>query len=217
MPDQRRQPTKSPSKLTVRPANSPKQERIARTGPVVVPAERPVQVLPSAPTPSEPIAFTKVDLGPELPMPVFTSLEVWNPERIGAMAIYCSDGRWGEAFDEFCHKRLQIPRYDRLAVAGGPAWLTAAQPSALLRDVMHEQLSFLVKVHELEQIILITHYGCAAYTERLQQPPDVCLPRQLDDLREGKAVLHSWFPKLQVDCYLAMRRGTTLSFHWLNT
>ena len=65
----------------------------------------------------------KIDLGPDLPLAVFTSTEHWHPERIGALAIYCSDGRWGEAFDEFCHRHLQIPRYDRLAVAGGPAWL----------------------------------------------------------------------------------------------
>src|SRR6266571_4324814 len=101
-----------------------------------------------------------VKLGPELPMPVFTSMEVWNPERIGALAIYCSDGRWGEAFDEFCHKRLQIPRYDRMAIAGGPAWLaTQAEKSDELYEAMRQQLSFLVKVHELDRIVLIGHHG----------------------------------------------------------
>jgi len=53
----------------------------------------------------------------------FISTHLWNPERIGAIAIYCSDGRWGEAFDEFCHEGLHIPRYDRFAVPGGPLWL----------------------------------------------------------------------------------------------
>src|SRR5216684_6371639 len=65
------------------------------------------------------------ELAPDLPGPVFYCTESWHAERIGAGAIYCSDGRWGEAFDEFCHRHLQIPRYDRLAVAGGPAWLAA--------------------------------------------------------------------------------------------
>jgi hypothetical protein len=32
----------------------------------------------------------------------------WHAERIGALAVYCSDGRWGEAFDEFCHRHLQL-------------------------------------------------------------------------------------------------------------
>src|SRR5216110_1494616 len=69
--------------------------------------------------------WTGVDLGPDLPMPVFTSTEAWHAQRIGALAMYCSDGRWGEAFDEFCHKHLRIPRYDRWAVPGGPAWINA--------------------------------------------------------------------------------------------
>src|SRR5438128_470117 len=59
-----------------------------------------------------------------LPPQRFVSGEEWNPQRIGALAMYCSDGRWGDAFDEFCHRSLQIPRYDRFAVPGGPAWLT---------------------------------------------------------------------------------------------
>jgi hypothetical protein len=62
-----------------------------------------------------------VQLNPDLPAPVFYCTESWHHERIGAAVLYCSDGRWGEAFDEFCHRFLQIPRYDRLAAAGGPA------------------------------------------------------------------------------------------------
>ncbi|HEV3085352.1 MAG TPA: hypothetical protein VGY66_36700 [Gemmataceae bacterium] len=30
--------------------------------------------------------WSTVELGPELPMPVFSSMEVWNAERIGAVA-----------------------------------------------------------------------------------------------------------------------------------
>ena len=74
-----------------------------------------------AQTQSDIIPWASVDLGPKLPMAIFTSGERWQHERIGALALYCSDGRWGEAFDEFCHRRLLIPRYDRWAVPGGPA------------------------------------------------------------------------------------------------
>jgi len=62
----------------------------------------------------------------------FISTHPWNPERIGAMAIYCSDGRWGEAFDEFCHEGLRIPRYDRFAVPGGPLWLVMRDVSLMI-------------------------------------------------------------------------------------
>jgi hypothetical protein len=36
-----------------------------------------------------------------------------------------------------------------------------------------------VKAHDLKRIVLITHYGCAAYAERLQRKPDECLPTQM--------------------------------------
>jgi hypothetical protein len=166
---------------------------------------------------TEKLLWSSVDLGNDLPMPIFTSAEVWNPERIGAAAIYCSDGRWGEAFDEFCHKRLQIPRYDRLALPGGPACFAPHDKTGkLLCEAALEQLTLLVKVHELERIILVTHYGCAFYTEMLQREPDACLPTQMEDLRAVAATLRQWFAGVQVETYLAMRRESHLSFHWLN-
>lgn len=157
-----------------------------------------------------------IELGPDLPMAVFTSTEHWNPQRIGAVAIYCSDGRWGEAFDEFCHKHLQLPRYDRLALAGGPACFAPRDEKARgLYEAGLEQLAFLVRVHELKHIILITHYGCAAYAEALQREPDACLPAQLADLRAVSDMLRRRFAGVQVEAYLAMRRGAALTFHAL--
>src|SRR3954471_2525665 len=91
--------------------------------------------------------------------PSFVSSETWNDRRIRALAMYCSDGRWGDAFDEFCHRSLMIPRYDRFAVPGGPAWLTSSQPThtphpaddaslhrANLSQAAWDQLGLLVQV-----------------------------------------------------------------------
>src|SRR5262249_14300392 len=132
--------------------------------------------------PANGITWSSVELPPELPLSVFTSTERWHPERIGAMAIYCSDGRWGEAFDEFCHKKLQIPRYDRWAVPGGPAWLAGGKDTRQFQQSVREQLDLLVSVHELKRIVLITHYGCAFYGHRLNASPRDCLPEQNADL-----------------------------------
>jgi hypothetical protein len=175
----------------------------------------------------------RVALGPDLPMAVFTSTEPWHAERIGALALYCSDGRWGDAFDEFCHKCLLIPRYDRWAVPGGPEWLAMSGPamsgpamsgpamsgpaasgeSEEFAHAAREQLDFLIKVHGLERIVLITHYGCAAYARRLQRPAQECLATQIEDLRTAANVLEAWHPGMRVEGYLAMLRGRSLSFH----
>src|SRR5262245_63959410 len=117
---------------------------------------------------TQPSTGDALELGPDLPMSVFTSTEPWHPERIGALALYCSDGRWGEAFDDFCHKCLHIPRYDRWAVPGGPAWLATPANGDAFAQAARTQLDFLVGVHQLERIVLITHFGCAAYTCRMQ-------------------------------------------------
>jgi hypothetical protein len=157
-----------------------------------------------------------IDLGPSVPMAVYHALERWHPERIGAVAVYCSDGRWGEAFDEFCHRHLRIPRYDRLAAPGGPAWLAASVTDAAQFQVTRGQLDFLVQAHDLERVVLITHYGCAWYGQRLGASPDQCLAAQEEDVRAAATLLGECYPSLSVEAYLAMRKGDWLSFHQLD-
>jgi hypothetical protein len=149
-----------------------------------------------------------------LPDPIFTATDLWNPERIHAMAIYCSDGRFGEAFDEFCHHKLKIPRYDRFAVPGGPAWINPSVASAqdLYRSA-RAQLDFLVKVHDLERIVLITHSPCAFYSEHLKKEPHECLEAQFSDIHTAAQRLRLWFPKIHVEGYLAHRDNQAISFH----
>jgi len=155
----------------------------------------------------------QMDLGPDLPLADFTSTWTWDAERIRAMALYCSDGRWGLAFDEFCHKHLRIPRYDRWAVPGGPAWLVPGDDDAGFLQAARLQLDFLVQAHGLERIVLVTHYGCAYYGERLKGAPDECLPAQITDLQRVANTLREWYPGMRVETFLAMRSGSRLSFH----
>jgi hypothetical protein len=159
------------------------------------------------------IDWSAMDLGPDLPLADFTSTWPWDEERIHAMALYCSDGRWGLAFDEFCQKHLRIPRYDRWAVPGGPAWLLPNRDETGFLQAARLQLDFLVQAHGLERIVLISHYGCAYYAQRLNKGPDACLAFQKDDLRRAAETLHDWYPEIQVENFLAMRAGKRLSFH----
>lgn len=158
-----------------------------------------------------------VQLPPTLPMSIFTSTERWQPERVGALAIYCSDGRWGDAFDEFCHRSLLIPHYDRFAVPGGPAWIAQMDPEAPdAFRAAHEQLEFLVRSHELDRIVLITHWGCAFYRERLKLDDRRCLASQFADLKKAAAALQGWFKQIKIESYLAMRAEESLTFHRVN-
>ena len=95
------------------PVAEPAEHMVPTTDiPVVQPAQYrvPTATVPLV-TPSENrTPSTTVSLAPDLPMRVYTSMECWNDDRIHALALYCSDGRWGQAFDEFCHKHLNVPR-----------------------------------------------------------------------------------------------------------
>jgi hypothetical protein len=98
---------------------------------------------------------------------MFDSKHPYEPERIHAAAIYCSDGRLGEHFDDFLTNGLRLPRTDRVALPGGPAALADHPQTQLAHEAVAEELHFLVEVHGLERIILIQHQNCAFYTSRL--------------------------------------------------
>jgi hypothetical protein len=150
--------------------------------------------------------------------PIFTATDPWNPERIHALAIYCSDGRFGEAFDEFCHRKLGIPRYDRFAVPGGPAWLNPSSSSSEnLYHPARAQLDFLVRVHDLERIVLITHSPCAFYRELLHKELHDCLDAQFSDIHTASQRLRLWFPQIEVEGYLARLDERAISFHPIRT
>lgn len=88
--------------------------------------------------------------------------------RIRAAAIYCSDGRVGEHFDDFLQTGLGLPRYDRVALPGGPACLAGHPQAHLEEQGVVDELKFLVEVHGLQRIVLIAHQNCAFYGTRLE-------------------------------------------------
>src|SRR3954464_6292708 len=97
----------------------------------------------------------------------YTSPIRYDPSRTHAAALYCSDGRVGEQCDDFLQNGLKLPRYDRLCLPGGPACV-AGHPEAHLEEKgVIDELHFLVEVHKLKRVVLITHQGCAFYSSRL--------------------------------------------------
>ena len=57
----------------------------------------------------------------------------FDPHRIRAAAVYCSDGRFGDQFDDLLQNALNLPRYDRLAIPGGSAWHGTSRRIAKMR------------------------------------------------------------------------------------
>ena len=147
------------------------------------------------------------------PESCFESSVKYNADRIQAAAVYCSDGRFGEQFDEFMHTALGLPRYDRLAVPGGPACL--ARHFSLYReeDGVSEQLRFLVQVHQLQRIVLIAHQNCAFYTQRLQISALHLETQQHEDMQTAVERGRSIGPNLLIEAFFArMKHDGTIHF-----
>ena len=139
---------------------------------------------------------------------------IWfESERVRAAAIYCSDGRLGEQFDEFLHQALRLPRYDRLAVPGGAASLAGHFQTYREADGLLEQLRFLVDVHQLEQVVLIAHEGCAYYTNRLKVSPLQLETQQQQDFRKALQRVQRLGRHVRVRGYFArLLAGGTVRF-----
>lgn len=106
----------------------------------------------------------------------------YEPRRLRAAAIYCSDGRVGEHFDDFLHNGLGLPHYDRVALPGGPACLAGHPGAHVEQDGVARELRFLVEAHELQRVVLIAHQGCAFYRVQFGLPDGLLEGQQRADL-----------------------------------
>src|SRR6185369_10887311 len=96
-------------------------------------------------------------MAPSADEPGYLSPYPFDANRIRAAAVYCSDGRYGEHFDDLLQNALQLPRYDRLAVPGGAACLAGHFHAYREEEGVAEQLRFLVQIHDVRRIVLIAH------------------------------------------------------------
>jgi hypothetical protein len=124
-------------------------------------------------------------------------------ERIGAAAVYCSDGRFGDQVDDLLHNALHLPRYDRLALPGGPACLTGRFLVYQEADALLRHLRFLFDVHQLDRLVFIAHQDCAFYSRRLQISPAQLEREQCDDLHQAIQRVTSLFGCGQADAFFA--------------
>jgi hypothetical protein len=143
---------------------------------------------------------------------MFDSKSPYEPERIHAAAIYCSDGRLGEHFDDFIVNGLKLPRYDRLALPGGPAALAEHPETKLEHAAVADELKFLVEVHGLNRVVLIQHQNCAFYTKRLGLSGFDVERRQRDDLKRAGEFVRQVTGVKDINMYFARRLEGAVRF-----
>jgi len=135
----------------------------------------------------------------------------FDEQRVGAAAIYCSDGRFGEQMDEFLHNGLGLPRYDRVAVPGGAACLGGHLMVYHEAQALDRQLSFLITSHELTRIVMIAHDNCGFYKGLWLSEMSIEKQQALD-LQKAAEQIRSHHPKVQVESYLARRSEGNVTF-----
>jgi hypothetical protein len=142
----------------------------------------------------------------------FVSQFPFDENRVGAAAVYCSDGRYGEQMDEFLHTSLGLPRYDRLALPGGAGCLAGHLMTAYNEKIaLERQLEFLIKAHDLKRIVLIAHHGCGFYKD-LWTDGRTIEAQQQADLATAAAQLRNSNRGLLVETYFARRVKAQIAF-----
>ncbi len=155
--------------------------------------------------------MTTAPLRPRIVKPAFISPTPFDAQRIGAAAVYCSDGRFGEQMDEFLHNGLKLPRYDRVAVPGGAACLAGHCMASFEKAAMERQLEFLIRDHQLRRVVLIAHDGCGFYKHQWT-PGRTTEQQQAEDLEKAADLIRSWNSAVQVDIFFARKAEGRVAF-----
>jgi hypothetical protein len=143
---------------------------------------------------------------------VFESPSPYEASRIRAAAVYCSDGRLGAHFDEFLQRGLGLPRYDRLALPGGPACLVEHPQLQLERGPILDELRFLAEAHGLTRVVLIAHEACAFYSGRLGLSPTGMEFVQRADLSRAVLLVNRVTGIESIDAYYATHGSGRVRF-----
>ena len=134
----------------------------------------------------------------------FVAKTPFDAERIGAAAVYCSDGRYGDQFDEFLHGALGLPRYDRVAAPGGPACLASHSVAIREQGAMEKELRFLITAHDLKRVVFIAHQDCGFY-KQVKLWGVTLEEQQRRDMAKAAEAVRGWGLDVAVDAYFARK------------
>ena len=144
---------------------------------------------------------------------IYTATQPFDAQRVGAAAVYCSDGRYGEQMDQFLHDGLGLPRYDRVAIPGGAGCLAGHAAAMFERSALERQLRFLIEAHALTRVALIAHHDCGFYKHRVRLPAGRSIAQQQAiDLKKSAAQIRLWCPHVEVEVFYANPAGGRVTF-----
>jgi hypothetical protein len=166
-------------------------------------------------SPRQPQAQPKPPPPPEQPVPLaerYVSTAPFEEEHPQTLAMHCSDGRFSEGVTGLVTDGGS-PRFDVLALPGGPALVTLSTANIMEIEMTRAALSFLVDGHGTNRIHLIAHEGCGFYRRRyLGAPVEKILKKQLDDLQLAALWLRRARPKIEVRLHMARPGGVRVVF-----
>ncbi len=136
----------------------------------------------------------------------------YHTKRMHAAAVYCSDGRVCEQYDDFLQNGLKLPRYDRVALPGGPACLAGYSQARLAEAGVLDELKFLVDAHALTRIVLIQHEDCAFYSVRLSVREQSLEQLQKADLVRAAHMIRQVIGVDGIEGYFARRTEAGVKF-----
>ncbi len=128
------------------------------------------------------------------------------------LAIYCSDGRFTDAVEELA-SHLGHERIDTLTLPGGPGLLNRWSADYLESEVVSRAAHFLIKGHDIMEVLLLAHEGCGYYKKRHGAlGEEFIAEQQLKDLQEAAQELHKAHPGIAVHTYMVRPDGQKIRF-----
>ena len=118
------------------------------------------------------------------------------------LALHCSDGRFTKAVHALLTN--EHPRYDIMAMPGGPALLSQSGGSLVEVEATRGGASFLIRGHKIQHVFLIAHAGCGFYKRKYPgQSPSWVQERQVQDLQVASAWIRRTHPTVAFYLYMA--------------
>ena len=102
-----------------------------------------------------------------------------------ALVINCMDFRLQTGVREFLVKELNLlDNYDYVGIAGVAQNLVNPR-APFCKDLLLEQIELSVKLHDVDQIILINHTDCGAYGGHFPEEKE----KHSEDLKKAKEII----------------------------